>query len=332
MAFLLDYGLFLAKTVTLLAALLFAAAALINLGARGRQRRERLEVRKLNRRYRDMEHSLRRQMTDARGLKRLERQYKRQHKQATGGDADKSRVFVLNFHGDIRASRVESLREEISAILSVAGAQDQVLLRLESPGGVVHGYGLAASQLVRLRERGIPLTVSVDKVAASGGYLMAAVADRVLAAPFAVVGSIGVVAQLPNFHRLLKKHDVDFEMLTAGEYKRTLTVFGENTEQGREKFREDLEAIHRQFKDFITRYRPQLDLARVATGEHWLGEQAKALGLVDELGTSDDYLLRHAADHQLIELRFHPKRSLSKRMGQAAENTLERWLSKPQIP
>ena len=105
-------------------------------------------------------------------------------------------------------------------------------------------YGLAASQMQRIRDKKLKLTVCVDKVAASGGYMMAVVADKIIAAPFAVLGSIGVLAQVPNFHRLLKKHDVDFEMLTAGKYKRTLTMFGENTDKGREKFQEDIEDTH----------------------------------------------------------------------------------------
>jgi serine protease SohB len=217
-------------------------------------------------------------------------------------------VFVLDFHGDMMASAVASLREEISAVLQVARDGDEAMLRLESAGGAVEGYGLAASQLARLRERKIPLTVAVDKVAASGGYLMACVGDRILAAPFAVVGSIGVVGQLPNFNRLLKKHDVEYELHTAGEFKRTLTLFGENTDEGRAKFRETLEDAHALFKAYIAQYRPQVELARVATGEHWFGTRALELKLVDRISTSDDWLLERSKAADLLELRYRRHR------------------------
>jgi serine protease SohB len=209
---------------------------------------------------------------------------------------------------------VASLREEISAVLQVAGGGDEGVLRLESEGGLVHGYGLAASQLRRLRDRGVRLTVAVDKVAASGGYLMACVGDRILAAPFAVVGSIGVVGQLPNFNRLLKKHEIDWELHTAGEHKRTLTVFGENTEAGRAKFRETLEDAHALFKSFITDHRPQVAIEEVATGDHWFGARAVALKLVDELKTSDDYLLERSKDHELYEVRYKRHRGMVERL------------------
>ncbi|HWY24630.1 MAG TPA: protease SohB, partial [Nevskia sp.] len=224
--------------------------------------------------------------------------------------APRPRLFVLDFHGDLNASHVEALREEISALLQVARPQDEVLLRLESAGGVVHGYGLAASQLRRIRERGLRLTVAVDKVAASGGYLMACVADRVVAAPFAIVGSIGVVAQLPNFNRLLREKHIDFELHTAGEYKRTLTLFGENTNAARVKFREELDQTHALFKSFVAANRPQLPLQQVATGEHWYGTQALELKLVDELRTSDDWLLEKVKDADVYELHYRLRRSL----------------------
>ena len=224
------------------------------------------------------------------------------------GEGPRPRVFVLDFHGDIKASEVTALRECITAVLLVATDADRVLLRLENPGGMVAEHGLAASQLARLRERKIPLTVAVDKVAASGGYLMACVADRILAAPFAVLGSIGVVAQLPNFHRVLERHGVDFELHTAGDYKRTLTLFGENTDAGRDKLREQLEETHRLFKDYIAEYRPALDLPRVATGEYWHGRQALELGLVDAIQTSDDYLLEVRADADLLQLKYSARK------------------------
>ena len=229
------------------------------------------------------------------------------------------RVFLLDFKGDVQASAVDTLREEITLILSMARAgKDQVVVRLESPGGLVHGYGLAAAQLARLREAGFKLTICVDKVAASGGYMMACLADKIVAAPFAVVGSIGVVAQLPNFNKLLKQHNIDFDVYTAGEYKRTVAVFGENSEEGKEKFESELQQTHALFKHFVEKYRPQLDVSKVATGEHWYGEDAISLKLVDQLQTSDGYImsLLPTYDVYLIESRHKP--TLAEKLGLAA--------------
>lgn len=219
------------------------------------------------------------------------------------------RVFVVDFQGDIRASAIASLREEITAILTVATSGDEVLLRLQSTGGLVHSYGLAASQIVRLKDRGIRVTVSVDKVAASGGYMMACVADHLIAAPFAVVGSIGVIAQFPNFNRLLKKHDIDYEQFMAGAYKRTVTIFGDNTEEDRAKFREQLTDVYRLFKDFVKQHRPTLDMEKVATGEYWYGAHAIDLKLVDELRTSDDYLLEASKTKDLYHVAYGRRKS-----------------------
>jgi serine protease SohB len=241
-------------------------------------------------------------------------------------------MFVIDFNGDLHASQVKQLREEITAILTAAVPEDEVVVRLESPGGLVHGYGLAASQLARLRDAGIPLTVVVDKVAASGGYLMAVVANRILAAPFAVLGSIGVVAQVPNVHRLLKRHDVDVEVLTAGKYKRTLTMLGENTAEARQKFIEELEEVHGLFQSFVSAYRPQVDLERVATGEAWHGEHAIDLALIDELCTSDAYLLAASENADLFEVRWvEHKRPIDRLMAQVDsrfEAAAERWIAK----
>ena len=232
-------------------------------------------------------------------------------------------VYVLDFKGDISASETTALREEISAIINVAKADDEVLLRLESPGGVVHGYGLAASQLARLKQKGIKLTVAVDKVAASGGYMMACVADKIVSAPFAIIGSIGVVAQIPNIHRLLKKHDVDVDVMTAGEFKRTVTVLGENTEKGKQKFQAELEETHQLFKQFVTQNRPHLDVDKVATGEHWFGQQALALQLVDELATSDDIILEKMKDKSVIAVKYKVKKPLLQKIGKQAEESIE---------
>ena len=229
-------------------------------------------------------------------------------RRAGGG---RSRIFVLDFHGDIRASAVRTLREEISALVSVAGPGDEVLLRLENPGGLVTDHGLAAAQLLRLRRRGIPLTVAVDKVAASGGYMMASVADRILAAPFAAVGSIGVIAALPNFSRLLDRNGIDYEQFTGGDHKRTVTLFGRTTDADRRKLTEEIEDTHALFKEFVAEYRPRVDLARAATGQAWYGTRAVDLGLVDELTTSDDYLLAARERADVFAVSFVPDRPLA---------------------
>ena len=252
-----------------------------------------------------------------------------------GEDTESERkpsLYVLHFKGDISASETAALREEISAIVQVAKPNDEVLLCLESPGGVVHGYGLAASQLMRLKQHNIKLTVAVDKVAASGGYMMACAADKIVSAPFAIIGSIGVVAQIPNIHRLLKKHDVDVDVMTAGEYKRTVTMLGENTEKGKQKFQQELEETHQLFKQFVSQNRPHLDVEQVATGEHWFGQQALNLNLVDEIMTSDDLLLQAMKEKQLIGVKYVVKKSLLQKVGKQAEESADnialRWLKK----
>ena len=234
------------------------------------------------------------------------------------------RIFVIYFNGDIRASAVAALREEITAILLTAQPHDRVLCCIDSPGGVVNAYGLAASQLRRLKDANIKLIVSVDKVAASGGYMMACVADEIIAAPFAVLGSIGAVAQLPNFHRFLEKKNIDFEQLTAGEYKRTLSMFGKNTAKGRDKMQQEVDETHHLFKSFIAEHRPHLELDKVATGEHWYGSRALELKLIDTLKTSDDYILAAKDDFDIYRVKYTIKKSLSKRLS----DTAHLWMSK----
>lgn len=360
MEFLQEYGLFLAKVATAVIAVLIVLSAVAGLVARSRERRpDRLSVKRLNDRFERMEKTVRRAVERRRGrVERLRdwatRKLARKGGEASGTGAtakqdtatdeearddpdtakpemetptERPRVYVLRFEGDIRASSVESLREEITAILTMARPeQDRAIVCLESPGGMVPSYGLAAAQLARLREAGMDLTVTVDRVAASGGYMMAAVGHRIVAAPFAVLGSIGVVAQIPNFHRWLTRNDIDIELLTAGEYKRTLTMLGENTDEGRKKFREQLEEAHELFKTFLTRYRPQLDLEQVATGEHWYGEQAREMGLADELRTSDDLLLELIREADVFELTYHRPQTLGRRVTVAMEAFLERVL------
>ncbi|MGH8493502.1 MAG: protease SohB [Moraxellaceae bacterium] len=328
----LQYGLFLAKAVTVVIAALIVIVAISNLGGRRRQGGEgSIEVTPLNDRLQDYGDALREVIFDKAEFKAWSKSEKQaQKKEAKDKKAEvsaKPRVYVLGFNGDIRASAVESLRREITAVMTLVDpAKDEVVLCLESPGGMVHGYGLAASQLQRLRKKNIPLTICVDKVAASGGYMMACLGTRILAAPFAVVGSIGVVAQMPNFHRLLQKHEVDFEVLTAGEYKRTLTVLGKNTDAGRQKFQEELDDTHELFKEFVQQNRTQLDIAAVATGEHWYGQRALDLKLVDELKTSDEYLAERIEEADVFAISYTPKRRFMSRFGMAAEESADRLL------
>ena len=321
------YGLFLAELVTLAVLLVGVVAFILALRRGGRS--EGLAVQHLNRSFEDAADELKLAI-DGKGRQKKEakaraKQRKREDKARDKHEQAKPRTFVLDFKGDLRASAVASLREEVSAVLQVAKPGDEVLLKLENPGGTVHEHGLAASQLLRLKQHGVPLTVAVDKVAASGGYLMACVADRIIAAPFAVIGSIGVLAQLPNFHRLLEEKGIDYEQVTAGRYKRTLTVFGKNTEEGREKLRQEVEDVHELFKAQIHEYRPQVDLERVATGEHWHGIRALELKLVDELRTSDDVLLEAAKQRDLYHLAYRRRRGWSERVMGGVDSVLERF-------
>ena len=304
-----EYGLFLAETATLATVILIVVsgvAALLRRGGNDLESHWRLDIRCLNEDYEQMATALKAATLSKKAFKQFRKEQKAQEKQRE--KTERRRVFVLNFHGDIRAAAVSALREEITALLTVAQSEDEVVVRLESAGGLVHAYGLAAAQLLRIRDRRVKLTVAVDKVAASGGYMMACVADRIIAAPFAIVGSIGVIAQLPNFNRLLKKHDIDYEQFMAGEFKRTVTVLGENTDQGRRKFQEEIEEAHTLFKEFVKTHRPQVDLERVATGEHWYGTQALECRLVDELRTSDDLLLDAHAGADLYEVAYLVKK------------------------
>jgi serine protease SohB len=282
-----------------------------------------LRVKPLNRQIQALGDALRAEML---GRKELRRLVKRRKRTAAAEAKGKPNVFVLDFKGDLFATAVRSLREEVSAIVSVAGKEDEVVVRLESAGGAVPHYGLAAAQLLRLKEKAIRVTVCIDRIAASGGYMMACVADRIVAAPFAIIGSIGVVAQVPNLHRLLKKHDVDFQEMTAGEFKRTVSVFGEITERGRKKFQEELEDTHLLFKEFVKAQRPGLELDKVATGEHWLARRGLDLGLVDQLGTSDDYLVGRAAGANLYRVSFERMPSLRERIGRSVAEAMDRSL------
>lgn len=349
--FFFEYGLFAAKLATFVVAILFVV--IVSVAASRRVKRSmkgHIETNKINDEIEAMRFALDAGVSDPEvfklhvkqkqkekklELKARKKALKQAAKGGAGGEIEaqvKPRVFVLNFKGDIRAQAVSGLRQEITAVLSMAKPRDEVVVRLESPGGMVHAYGLASSQLQRIKEHGINLTVCVDKVAASGGYMMACVANKILAAPFAILGSIGVIAQMPNFNRLLKKHDIDFELITAGEYKRTLTVLGENTRKGREKFVEEIEDIHLLFKEFVVQHRPELDIEKVATGEHWFGQRAIDRGLVDELMTSDEYIAKACEASDVFEVKYVEKKRLPERMGIALQDStdalLMRWLER----
>ncbi len=334
MEFLFDYGLFLAKALTIVVAIAIVLV-LIAGASRRSPRASGLEIKKLNDKFKETAEAMQRAMLNKADWKKHAKAEKKERKKEDKATTDEQRrrVFVVDFRGDIRATAVAQFREEISAIVSAATEKDEVVLRLENPGGAVHEHGLAASQLLRVKDRGIPVTVIVDKVAASGGYLMACIANQIIAAPFAVIGSIGVIAQLPNFNRALESRGVDFEQVTAGKHKRTVTMFGKNTDEDRAKLKEELEDIHVLFKGLVAEQRPSLDIERVATGEHWYGTRALELGLIDSLGTSDDYLLAAADDADIYKVSYRGKPSLQERIMSAFESSLERganWLENRQ--
>jgi len=320
--FLLDYGAFLLKAATIVIAIVVVIGVAAAAGRKGAQ--DGLEVEHLNQRFRDLAGSLRRALLSKAEQKKDAKEEKRRAKAEDKAGSERHRGFVIHFKGDLKASHVPELAEEVSAILDVATPDDRVILCLENYGGVVHEHGLAASQLVRVRNAGIPLYVCVDKVAASGGYLMACVATKVYAAPFAILGSIGVLAQIPNFNRLLDSHGVNFEQVTAGKYKRTVTMFGKNTDEDRAKLKEELEDVHTLFKNMVAEHRPALDIETVATGEHWYGTRALELKLADELKTSDELLRELAADLDLYEVTYKIKQPLQKRLMANIDSALER--------
>jgi serine protease SohB len=320
--FFFEYGLFLLKAITIVAAIV----VIIGVGAAAgrKSHQEGLEVENLNKKYKSLADTLRKAVLKKDERKKAVREEKKREKAAAKEASNKPRSFVIDFKGDLKASALPALREEVNAVLEVATGADEVIIRLENHGGVVHEHGLAASQLARIRDRGIPLLICVDKVAASGGYLMACVASKIYAAPFAILGSIGVLAQIPNFHRMLDSHGVDFEQVTAGKYKRTVTMFGENTDEDRAKLKEELEDVHTLFKAAVSEYRPDLDLDRVATGEHWYGTRALDLGLADEIRTSDELLAEKATDRDLYSVTYRMRQPLQKRLMSNLDGALEK--------
>ena len=315
---------FLIYTVIVVLGIMVVVSFCVHLSRSGRQKKKKIEVEDLGKNLENYLVQLKKKILGKKHFekwfKKFGKEQKNQEKKRTLDDV----VYVLDFNGDVKASQVEKFREEISAVLEVASVKDEIVIRLESRGGVVHGYGLAASQLKRIRDRKIPLTVCVDKVAASGGYMMACIADKIISAPFAIVGSIGVLASVPNFHRFLKKNDIDYEELTAGEYKRTISLFGEITEKARDKHLKDIEDVHELFKTHVKEHRRSLDISKVSTGEYWFGLRAKNLNLVDELLSSDDYIGRRIKEGKKVySVRLHVHKNLSEKIAEKMES---RWL------
>ena len=325
-SFFAQYGLFIVQLLT--AVVLFAAFAgiVVLVARRGSEETGSISVQKMNEKFEQMRDAVTDVMLDKKELRQKKKARRRERKRATKSEHEKrDRIYVIDFKGDLHASATASLREEVSAVTAVAAADETVLLRLEDAGGTENEHGLAASQLLRLKAKQLNLVVAVDKIAASGGYLMACVADRIIAAPFAVVGSIGVLMQLPNFHRWLESRGIDFEQVTAGRFKRTLTVFGENTKEAREKVRTELEDIHALFKSQIAEHRPQVEIDSVATGEHWYGMQALELQLVDELMTSDEYLSDRYARADIYRFEYKRKKPLPERVVAGAQALFTHW-------
>ena len=334
MNFLTEYGVFLAETITIVIAILIVIAAVGSAAIKNKKPEQKeMLVEKLNDKFKDIKDSLEstllskeQQKAHKKSLKDKEKKNKKVKSEEL---STKGRVFVLNFNGDIKASDVDCFRESITAVLQIANPEkDEIVVKLESPGGMVHSYGLAAAQLDRIKKKGIKLTACVDKVAASGGYMMACVADKIVASPFAIMGSIGVVAQLPNFSKVLKKNDIDYEILTAGKYKRTLTMFGENTDEGREKFKADLEDTHELFKSYVSERRPSVDIDKVSTGDIWFGTRALEVSLVDELQTSDEYVTDACARADVFTVEFKDKKHLIDKLGIAISSGIEKATSK----
>jgi len=320
--FFAEYGLFLLKVVTVVVGIIVVIVVAASAGRKGTQ--EGLEVENLNKKHESLVETLLDAVSNKGQKKQAAKEKKKKNKAAAKEETNRPRSFVIDFKGDLKASAVPSLREEVSAILDVATSDDEVIVRLENHGGVVHEHGLAASQLARIRDHDIPLIVCVDKVAASGGYLMACVATKIYAAPFAILGSIGVLAQIPNFNRMLDSHGVNFEQVTAGKYKRTVTMFGENTDADRAKLKEELEDVHALFKDAVAKYRPDMDLEKIATGEHWYGTRALDYGLADEIRTSDELLSELVGERDLYSVCYKIKQPLQKRLLGGIDSALEK--------
>lgn len=214
-------------------------------------------------------------------------------------------VFVIDYVGSMMASEVVYLTAKIDAIILKSNKDDEVVINITSPGGAVSGYGLVASQIKRLKTAGLKITATVDTVAASGGYMAAVVSDEIIAAPFAMVGSIGVVANVMIYEELLKNIGIQTNVYTSGDSKRTVVPSRVPNAEEEAKLEAQLEEIHSRFKDHVLSFRPDIDEDKVFTGQAFLAADAINFGLVDKIGTSDELLLNLYKDgHRLIEVQF----------------------------
>ena len=307
-----NYGLFLLKTLTVVISIVLILSFIMS--TRNNKTEGDIAIKNINEEFSLLEENIKKNLLGKSEFKKFIK-LRKKNKKSNG-----KRLFVLDFKGNIKASEIVSLRREISGIILSYQKSDEVLLRLENSGGTVHEHGLAAAQLKRLKDKNIPLTICVDKVAASGGYMMACVANKIIASPFAIIGSIGVLAQVPNFNKLLKNKGIDFEQHTAGNYKRTVTMFGENTDKDREKLGEQLQDIHILFKDFITTNRKNIDIDKVATGEYWYGPKALELNLIDGIMTSDEYILSMINEFEIFHIQYKKLKTLSDKISKISSS------------
>ncbi len=215
------------------------------------------------------------------------------------------RLAVLRFQGlrDLNASGDQRLSEAIDEVLVNRDHFEEAVVIIDSPGGTTHGYGHAYALLERLSASGLKVTACIDRIGASGGYLMALPADRILAGPFAIVGSVGVVAGIPNVKRLLEEKGVSYRLFVAGDKKRVVHFADDDGPEVREYMDEKLAGIHTQFLQAVEKHRgDRVKLDEVRSGDHWSAEESveKGLGLVDELQTSAEYLLERNREVALV--------------------------------
>ena len=234
---------------------------------------------------------------------------------------DKSNLYYLEFEGDIQASEAAKLKQEILVCLQVAKPTDVFLILVESSGGSVSNYGDLYSVMEMIKKRGHTLWVAIDRVAASGGYLISLPADKIFATPFALIGSIGVLSEVPNFGGLLDKYGVKMEEYTAGERKMNISMFRENGEEQKEHHRKKLGKIHELFKAQLVKYRGGLiekkgvDIGELMEGDFWMGENAFELGLVDELKSSVEILLDEKDHFNILKVNYHNEPKMAGIMG-----------------
>jgi serine protease SohB len=245
-------------------------------------------------------------------------------------------IAVVSFDGDVRATKRKIVSALIDELIVNKDKLSEAVVVVNSPGGSVAEYGLLYAEMERIRAAGISLTVCIDTYAASGGYLMSLPANRIVAAPFAFVGSVGVVAYSPNIHRLLKKHDIEPRLFTAGEFKRTVTLIGDDDEEAKQHFQHQLESLHGLFLAAVKKYRTGANFEKIGTGDHWTAEESQTqnLGLVDHIATSREYLLKLNADRDLVHLsqkKHMLEGGLGRFAAQLSEELVDRILTRVTI-